>query len=70
MLVIERMQDFSEIVPYEQKEIPLYIRTASLSEYPGMSAPCHWHEDLEWIWVLEGSMYYDINGKRLLLQDF
>ena len=69
MLVIERMQDFSEIVPYEQKEIPLYIRTASLSEYPGMSAPCHWHEDLEWIWVLEGSMYYDINGKRLLLQE-
>ncbi len=69
MLVIERMQDFSEIIPYEQKEIPLYIRTAHLSDYPGMSAPCHWHEDLEWILILEGSMYYDINGKRLLLQE-
>lgn len=69
MLVIERMQDFSEIVPYEQKEIPLYIRTADLSDYPGMNAPCHWHEDLEWIQVLEGSMYYDINGKRILLQE-
>ncbi len=69
MLVIERMQDFSEIIPYEQKEIPLYIRTAHLSDYPSMSAPCHWHEDLEWILILEGSMYYDINGKRLLLQE-
>ena len=37
---IEIMQDFSEIVHYEHTGIPLYIRTADLAVYPGMSAPC------------------------------
>ena len=32
-----------------------------------MSAPCHWHEDLEWIHILEGTMCYDVNGRRLVL---
>lgn len=49
---IELMNDFSEIVQYEHPPIPLDIRTASLSVYPGMSAPCHWHDDIEWIHIL------------------
>lgn len=67
MIQTELMQDFSEIVHYEQAEIPLYIRTADLSIYPGMSAPCHWHNDIEFIHILKGKMYYRINGKRILL---
>lgn len=54
MKSIELMQDLSEIIQYEHTEIPLYIRTADLCLYPDMSAPCHWHEDLEWIHILEG----------------
>lgn len=69
MLHMELMPDHSEMIPYDCKDIPLYIRTADLSEYPGMSAPCHWHDDLEWIHILKGTMYYDINGERLLLHE-
>lgn len=69
MLKIELMQDLSEIIQYEQHEIPLYIRRTTLSVYPDMSAPCHWHEDLEWIHILEGKMRYYINGKRIILQE-
>lgn len=68
-ITIEVMQDFSEIVQYEHIGIPLYIRTADLSIYPGMSAPCHWHDDIEWIYILTGKMYYSINGKKILLQE-
>lgn len=68
-ITIEVMQDFSEIVQYEHIGIPLYIRTADLSIYPGMSAPCHWHDDIEWIYILAGKMYYSINGKKILLQE-
>ena len=67
MKSIELMQDLSEIIQYEHTEIPLYIRTADLCLYPDMSAPCHWHEDLEWIHILEGKMCYDVNGRRLVL---
>ncbi len=68
-VAIELMQDFSEIVHYEHTGIPLYIRTADLAVYPGMSAPCHWHDDIEWIYIISGKMCYYINGKRILLDE-
>lgn len=69
MLKIELMPDDSEIINYDQKELPLSICTANLSLYPDMSAPCHWHEDIEWLHILEGKMCYDVNGKRLVLEE-
>jgi len=69
MANIERMQDFSEVVHYENPDIPLYIRTSNLSIYPDMSAPCHWHDDIEWIHILKGCMCYYINGKHLMLYE-
>lgn len=69
VIAIELMQDFSEIVHYGHTGIPLYIRTADLADYPGMSAPCHWHDDIEWIYIISGKMYYYINGKRILLNE-
>ncbi len=68
-IAIELMQDFSEIVPYEHMGIPLYIRTTDLAAYPGMSAPCHWHDDIEWVYIMSGKMSYYINGKRILLNE-
>ena len=69
MIQIDLMPDHSEIIHYEQNEIPLYIHTWNLSVYPGMSAPCHWHEDLEWSHILEGKMCYYVNGRRMVLQE-
>lgn len=68
-IAIELMQDFSEIVQYEQMGIPLYIRTADLAVYPEMSASCHWHDDIEWIYMLSGKMCYYINGKKIVLNE-
>lgn len=69
MKKIDLMADLSEIVHYEHADVPLYIRTASLSAYPDLSAPCHWHDDIEWIHILKGKMRYYINGKRILLNE-
>lgn len=65
---VEIMPDSSEIVHYDEPEIPLYIRHGKLSQYPDYRANCHWHEDLEWIRVLEGTMDYSIDGKRIPLE--
>ncbi|ADL03105.1 AraC family transcriptional regulator [Lacrimispora saccharolytica] len=62
------MQDASEIVTYDQMGIPLYIQRDKLSDYPDWKALCHWHEDMEFIRILEGQMNYHINGKRVLLK--
>lgn len=63
------MQDFSEIVHYEHTGIPLYIRITDLADYPEMSVSCHWHDDIEWIYMIAGNMCYYINGKRILLNE-
>lgn len=62
------MKDLSEIVPYNRAGIPLYINTARLSAYPDYRALCHWHDDIEWIHILDGSMNYMVNGKKLTLK--
>lgn len=68
MVLTHIMQDASEIVHYNNIHIPLYMRQAYLSEYPTMRALCHWHEDIEMIYIAEGEMGYEVNGKHLLLK--
>ena len=68
MIQTEVMLDASEVVHYDEANIPLYIKVSRLSLYPDRRALCHWHDDLEFIYVLDGEMKYDINGKSILLK--
>lgn len=61
-------RDGSEIIQYDEMGIPIYIREGYLSAYPDYRALCHWHEDVEFIYVLAGEMDYYINGKSVLLK--
>lgn len=67
MTHIDIMQDDSEIVHYERAGIPLYVKIGKLSNYPNMRALCHWHDDIEFIYILKGKMNYYINGKNIIL---
>ena len=62
------MPDSSEVIRYDEPGIPLYIAGGVLSGYPDMRYACHWHEDFEFIRILEGGMYYSIDGKRITLE--
>ncbi len=66
---IEVMQDASEIIQYNFPDIPVAIQDRLLSRYANMRALCHWHEDIECIYILEGEMFYNINGKEHLLKE-
>ena len=41
------LKDASEIVHYNNPNIPLYLKDRWLSSYTNMEALCHWHEDTE-----------------------
>lgn len=69
MVCTDIMKDQSEVVYYTLADLPVYIATTALSEYPKMQALCHWHEDIEFIQMLEGSMNYYVNGKKVLLKE-
>ena len=60
--------DASENVAYNNPDFPAYIKKGQLSSYPDFRAVSHWHNDLEFILILEGQMSYDINGQKVSLQ--
>ena len=64
---IKMNKDGSEIISYDEPGIPIYIRKGLLSAYPNYRAFCHWHEDMEVIYIIDGTMEYYVNGKYLNL---
>ena len=60
--------DASENVVYNNPNFPAYIKKGRLSTYPDFRAVSHWHDDLEFILILEGQMAYDVNGQKIALQ--
>ncbi len=60
--------DASENVAYNTPDFPAYIKKGQLSGYPHFRAISHWHNDLEFILILEGQMFYDVNGRKISLQ--
>ena len=60
--------DASENVAYNNPDFPAYIKEGQLSNYPDFRAVSHWHDDLEFILILEGQMSYDVNGQKISLQ--
>lgn len=65
---IHRRADDSEIMYYNDPEVPFYVRDSRLSSFPNREMLCHWHEDVEFIHVLEGKMFYHINSEEIFLE--
>lgn len=61
------LSDLSERLNYNLTGFPLYVKKDELSRY-GYEALCHWHPDLEFIYIVSGTMDYFINGKKVRLQ--
>lgn len=59
---IEVCSDLSEHLNYNLSDFPLYVHRDHLYRY-GYAASCHWHIDLEFINIIDGSMDFFINGK-------
>ena len=61
--VLEVFSDSSERLNYNISDFPLYVRKGTLHQFSRYSAECHWHSDLEFILVTDGSMEYFVNGQ-------
>lgn len=67
MITTNIMNDYSEIVPYNNPNFPIYARKNFLSDYMERKSLCHWHDDVEFISILRGSMKQYINGRTYTL---
>ncbi len=68
MTQVDVRDDGSEKVKYDYDGYYAYIRRGLLSTYPNFAADSHWHDDLELISVLSGSMHYNVNGEIIRLE--
>lgn len=66
-LPLNVLSDLSERLNYNVSDFPLYVMKDELSRY-GYETLCHWHPDLEFIYIVSGTMDYFINGKRVRMQ--
>ncbi len=68
MAQIRLREDDSEIMYYNDPEVPFYVADSWLSSFPNREMLCHWHEDIEYIHALEGSMAYYVNEQEIILE--
>ncbi len=61
--------DGFESVSYNYPEIPFYVRTMNLSNYDGMRVLSHWHEELEFLYIFKGHMWYHVNDEIVYLDE-
>ena len=59
--------DMSELLEYGTPALPLRSHVTDLADFSGQATDCHWHEDLEFLLVLQGSMYYFVEDQQYLL---
>jgi AraC-like DNA-binding protein len=55
--------DMGEDVLYTSARLPIYSVVWRLSSFLRYRAECHWHQDLEFIVILEGKMTYHVNDQ-------
>ena len=60
--------DLSEAVPYNNPAFPSYITIGQLARFMNYRAVSHWHDDLEFICIMDGSMSYEVNGQHITMQ--
>lgn len=66
--MVELRIDNSEKVKYNSDIVPLYAGRGRLSSYPDFREVAHWHNDIELIAVLSGSMDFCINGEVVRIE--
>jgi AraC-like DNA-binding protein len=62
---LEVFSDLSERLNYNLSNFPLYVRKGKLAQFDRYAAACHWHSDLEFILILDGTMEYFVNGQTV-----
>ena len=61
--------DGSEVLHYDNPDFPVFIRKNTIPVNCGFrDISLHWHDDLEFIYVLSGDIGYCVDGENLVLK--
>ena len=62
------LPDKYEIVLYDDPLFAVYLRRHKLSDYLNKQYLCHWHKELEFIFVEKGTVCYSVNGSEIKIK--
>ncbi len=61
--------DKSEVLHYDNPDFPIFVRKNYIPQAVELEdAFIHWHDELEFIYVLSGDCKYLVNGERIIIQ--
>ena len=66
--VLIKNSDLSELIKYDSTDSPVNVFPGVLSEIKNSPTRRHWHNDVEFVKVIEGSINYNINGEIVSLK--
>ena len=55
-------KDQKEYLPYTFEDYKVYLGHDNTSEYPNYTEGYHWHDEIEFIVVLNGNLIFNVNG--------
>lgn len=58
-----------ETIQYNSPTTPIKASHAYLSDFPNGVTPCHWHNELECIVMLKGTLNYYVNNETYMLKE-
>lgn len=58
-----------ETIKYNFPTTPIKASHTHLSDFPNGTTPCHWHNELECIVMLKGSLNYYVNNETYILNE-
>ena len=65
--IITKRHDRSQVVQYNNPLFECFAANPYYTSDQTFYATEHWHEDLEYLYVLDGEMEYNVNGEKIML---
>ena len=65
--IIAKRHDGSQVVEYNNPFFPCFASNPYFAADKTFYATEHWHEDLEYLYVLDGELEYSVNGENIIL---
>ena len=59
---ISTTENAQEEIWYSQNEIPIAMFTQRYQPHLGDHIPIHWHQEMQLLWVYDGTLSYRVNG--------
>lgn len=56
-------------IPYDIDGIPVSVRLEDLAACPGAGTTLHWHDDVEFLAAIRGSVESHVDGRRILVRE-